>query len=433
MALLMPSHLRATDPHVMARVGGEGRSMVQVAAETASHNPGVAKILLASAETLKLSGTDHVIEELRSAARDRNRSRTLLEQLEAQESGRIQVGETPILHALRKSANRERLLSSLQSVEAHQVLKNRQLTNLTLFAPVRSAAGLPLDVAILTTAFLMEQRAFPTSLTLHDQVLRLAGQGGHGLEELYLSIFALAKRFSSEQLIALIAHVPNASSLHTLTRFIQEHAGTAPLIYSSVFASKNGGSVAAYLDKYPKTAVEDLSFALQLGVGGLNRLLEDKLPVYRCSVYTAATESKLFKGMLRPFVSLGVSSPAAAMVLKLAMLALGGFLLATSTRFRMTEKTAREYVIFPKFSMVRRAAFTALFLMLAILLGEPYLAQGEQKTPPVRWTSPLLGAAAAAPVPQKIETSKTMLDQHTILAIITFLVIQGVIYAVCLT
>lgn len=433
IALLMPSHLRATDPHVIARVGAEGRSLVQVAAETATHNPAVAKILLASAETLKLSGTDEVVDELRSAARERNRARTILEQLEAQESGRIQVGETPILNALRKSDNRKRLLESLQSVEAKQILRNRELTNLTLFASVKSAAGLPLDVAILTTAFLMEQRAFTASSTLHEQVLRLASQGGHGLEELHLSIFALAKRFSSEQLIALIAHVPNVNSLHTVTRFVQEHGESAPLIYSSVFASKNGGAVAAYLDEYPKTAKEDLSLALSSGVGGLNRLLEDQQPVYRCSVYNTFSESRFFEGMLRPFVSLGVSSPAATMLLKFAMLALGGFLLATSVRYWKAERTPQEYVIFPQFSLIRRAAFTALFLMLAVLLGEPYLAQGEQKTPPIRWTSPLLGvAAAAAPVPTKIETSTTMLDQHTILAIITFLVIQGVIYGVCL-
>lgn len=432
IALLMPAHLRATDPHVIEKLGAESRTLVQVAGEAATHNPAVAKLLLASAESLHLPGTESVIEEMRSADRDRNRSRTILEQLEAAEAGRIQVSETPILNALRKSANRDRLLASLQSVEAKQVLRNRDLTNLTLFASVKSAAGLPLEVSILTTAFLLEQRAFPLSLALHDQVLKLASQGGHSLEELYLSIFALAKRFSSEQVIALIANVPNANSLHTLTRFIQEHPTSTPLIYSSVFVSKEGGRVAAYLDKYPKTAIQDMSFALESGVGGLTRLLQDHQPVYRCSVYDAFTGPSFMKRFLRPFVSLTGSSPSAALLLKIGLLALGGFLLASSTRFRKRKPLEQEYVVFPKFSLVRRIAFTAVFLLLAILLGEPYLAQGEQKAPAIRWTSPLLGAAAS-PVPVKIEKSTPMLDQHTILAIITFLVIQCVIYAVCLT
>jgi len=434
LALLMPSHLRATDPFVITKLGREGKSLVQLAAETAPINPAVAKVLLASAESMNLGGTDVVIEELRAAARERGRARTILEELEAKESGRIQVSETTILTALRKAPNRERLLASLQSGEAKQVLRNRNLTNLTLFASVKSAAGLPLDVAILTTAFLLEQRALPPSLALHDQVLRQAAQPDYGLEELYLSMFALAKRFSSEQLIALMANVPDVNAMHILTRYIQEHASTAPLVFSAVFATKNGGGVAAYLDKYPKTAEEDLSFAFGAGIGGLNRVLEDQRPVYRCSVYDSVAGSSIFGGMLGPFVSLSAGAPTVAILLKIGLLALGGFLIATSTKFRRPNPEEKDYVFYPKYSLIRRGAFAALFVTLALILGEPYLAQGEQKTPPVRWSSPLLGAANAASqtaisTAQKITP---MLDPHTILAIVTFLVLQAVIYAVCL-
>ena len=431
IALLMPAHLRATDPHVIVKLGAEGKSLVQLAAETASHNPAVAKLLLASAEALQLPRTDTVVDELRSAAVDRKRSRTILEQLEAQEAGRIQVAETTILTALRKSDSRQRLLNSLESAEAKQILRNRDLTNLTLFASVKSAAGLPLEVSILTTAFLLEQRAFPPSLPLRDQILRLSTEGGQRLEELYLSIFALAKRFSSEQLIAMIAHVPNANSLHTLTRFVQEHADSTPLIFSSVIVSQNGSAVAAYLDKYPKTAAEDLSFALRSGASGLDRLLNDQQPVYQCSVYEAFTGSSSINALLRPFVSLATAAPAVAVLLKIALLALGAFLLATSSKFRGT--TENGYVVFPKLSLVRRAAFVALFLVLALIIGEPYLAQGEQKVSPIKWSSPLLGAAAAANSPSVTSQKSTpMFDQHTILAIVCFLVLQVAIYVVCL-
>ena len=84
----------------------------------------------------------------------------MLERLEEQEAGRIQVLETPVLTALRKASNREQLLNSLHGAEARQVLRTRERTNWTIFASTKSAAGVPLDVAVLTTAFLMEQRAF---------------------------------------------------------------------------------------------------------------------------------------------------------------------------------------------------------------------------------------------------------------------------------
>jgi hypothetical protein len=95
LALLMPAHLRATDPHVISKLGAESHSLVQLAAETATHNPAVAKILLACAESLKLPGTDRVVEELRAGARERTRTRTILEQLEAEESGRIAQSVQP--------------------------------------------------------------------------------------------------------------------------------------------------------------------------------------------------------------------------------------------------------------------------------------------------------------------------------------------------
>src|SRR5688500_6064075 len=160
LGLIMPAHLRALDPNVIRAHGAAGRSLVETAAETARHNPAVGKILLATAESLQLKGTDAVVEQLREAAADRTRSRTVLERLEEQEAGRIQVAETPVLTALRKPSNREQLLASLQSAEARQVLRTREWTNWTLFASTKSAAGAPLDVAVLTTAFLMEQRAF---------------------------------------------------------------------------------------------------------------------------------------------------------------------------------------------------------------------------------------------------------------------------------
>ena len=431
LALLMPAHLRAIDPHVLAQLGARGHSLVQKAAQTAIENPAVAKLLLTAAEELKLAGTDQVIDQLRETSVNRTRTRTLLEQFEAQASGRVQVTETTVLASLRKAANREQLTASLQSVEAKQILKNRSLTNLVLFAPVKSAAGLPLDVSILTAAFLMEPRAVNPAFQLRDELLRVSGNENQRLEETYLSLFALAKRLSSEQLIAFVARIPNLRALHTLTRYIQEKPGSLALVYSCVITSKHPGAVGQYLDHFPATAENDLSFALTSGSDALDRLLHDQQPVYRCGVYEAVSRTSFLKPILSPLIALSSSLPTVAAILKLALLALGAFLLATSLKFRKKPLTAESYVVFPQYSLLRRCAFASVFLLLAVVLGEPYLAQGNQTAPKVRWSSPLLAAAAPAPAaPARPSTS--MIDQHTILAITTFLVLQGLIYAVCL-
>jgi hypothetical protein len=170
---------------------------------------------------------------------------------------------------------------------------------------------------------------------------------------------------------------------------------------------------------------------MKSGIGGVERLFGDQRPVYRCSAYETVTGISGLRSILQPLVGLASSTPGLAIILKITLLALGGFLLATSMRFRKPRPEDQPYVFFPKYSLVRRGAFAALFLLLAIIIGEPYLAQGEQETPRSRVSFPLLGAAGPA-LPATVSKSTPMLDSHTILAIVTFLVLQGVIYTVCL-
>jgi hypothetical protein len=291
----------------------------------------------------------------------------------------------------------------------------------------------PLDVAVLTTAFLMEQRAFAPASRLRDEVLRMTSDPkSKELEELYLSIFALAKRFSSEQIIALTENLPTAAALHSITRFMQENAASTPLLYSATVVSKNGGAVAAYLERFYRDAENDLAFALSTGVEGLNFVLAQQQPVYRCKFYEAVAQQSWVQFTYRPLLSLGTNAPVLALLMKFALIATGGFLLVYSLKFRRTEAADTSFVFFPQFSVARRAAFACVFLLLAIVLGEPYLAQGEQKAPALTVHFPILAAANAAPDNSKVQSTTPMIDQHTILAITTFLVLQALIYAICL-
>ena len=434
LGLIMPAHLRAVDPYVIKAHAKAGKSLVETAAETARHNPAVAKVLLGAAEQLRLPGTDVVVEQLRETAADRSRSRTVLELLESQESGRIQVAETPVLTAMRRPINRQHVLNSLQSIEAKQVLLTKERTNWTIFASTKSAAGVPLDVAVLTTAFLMEQRAFAPASRLRDEILQMTGDPkARQLEEFYLNIFALAKRFSSEQIIALTGNLPTSAALQSITRHMQERAQATQLLYSAVVISKNGGAIAQYVDRFPIDAEKDLAFALSAGTQGLNFLLERQQPVYRCKVYDAVSQQRWLGFIYRPLLGLGKNTPALALLLKFLLIGAGAFVIAYSLRYRPAPPVESRFVFFPRFSLARRAAFACVFLLLAVVLGEPYLAQGEQRKPPIQVHFPILGAAGAAPEIPKVQSNTSpMIDQHTILAIVTFLVLQGLIYAICL-
>jgi hypothetical protein len=261
-AVLLPVHLGAINPRVLEESRYQGKTLLQFSAENALARPAVSKITLHAAEELQLEGTAEVLEVLREGAELPPKTGTTMRVLERASAGRVQTQETPALVALRRKEDREQLAASFRSMDAMRILLNRRLTNLTLFAPVNSGAGYPLDASILTTAFLMEQRAFGANAgaesTLREDVLLLAARGistnqVEALEECYLDMFALAKRFSSEQLIAFVSNVQSYRALDRLARILQEKPKAMPLIFSAVVLSRDGARVAKYLDAFPET------------------------------------------------------------------------------------------------------------------------------------------------------------------------------------
>src|SRR5262249_17696079 len=140
-----------------------------------------AKILLRAAEDLRLEGTEQALAILRDRAEMRPAPRNILQQMELAMIGRAEVQEVPVLNALKSRENRAQCVRSLRSPEASRILQNGSITNLAFFAPVSSAAGFPLESAILTTAFLIDQGAFGANVrtepTLKDDIIKISALG----------------------------------------------------------------------------------------------------------------------------------------------------------------------------------------------------------------------------------------------------------------
>lgn len=425
--LLVPAHLRAVDPRVLQQMES-GKTLPVLAIETATTNEAAAKVLLLAAEQLELAGTDAALDFLRETQRN-PQNPTAMQQLEMERAGLGRVQEVPVLVALRPSAARFRIANSLSSPEARQVLANRSLTNLSLFAPVTSAAGFPFEASILTTAFLIEERAFAPML--HREVVELAGSPQvEELEEFYINVLALAKRFSSAQIIGLIQRLPTIEALDAVTRAFQNHPDHESLVYASVLASNDGEAAANYIRAHHQTALADLSLALGSGLAPFNYLVSSGDPVFRSDVFDEFAADPRLRGIFEPLLGLAIRSPAAALLVKFLLLASGAFCLAYAGRFA---KQAAEngYVLIPRFVLIRRAAAAAVLLVLLIIIGEPYLARGGAEEPERPRVSFNFAALTAPPVAPS-QTSSFMIDPQTLLAMATFLVLQSAIYVVCL-
>lgn len=427
--LLVPAHLRAVDPRVLQGMAA-GKTLPVLAIETATTNEAAAKILLLAAERLDLAGTEAALDFLRETQSTRQNS-SVLAQLESERAGRTRVREAPVLAALRPSAARFRAANSLQSAEARRVLANRSLTNTVLFAPVTSAAGFPFEAAILTAAYLVDQRAFAP--TLHREVLELtASSRTEEIEEFYLNILALAKRFSSAQIAGITAGLPTLGALDAVTRAIQNHPEAVPFIYSAVLASDNPERVAIYLRNHPEIGVADLSLALASGLAPLNYLVTSGDPVFRSHYYDEFAADRRLRSLFEPLLSLAIRSPGLAMLAKLALLGFGAFCIAFAGRFAKPTLD-QAYVLVPRFVFIRRAAAGLVLLMLLVIFSEPYLARGgaeEPERPRVTFSLAALAAPIAPASPP--QPTSVMIDPQTALAIATFLALQSVLYVICL-
>lgn len=424
--LLVPAHLRAVDPRVLQQMDA-GKTLPVLAIETATTNEAAAKMLLLAAEQLDLAGTEAALDFLRET-QSTPQNPTVLAQLESDRGGKNRVQEIPVLVALRPAAARFRVANSLGSDEARKVLANRSITNTMLFAPVTSAAGFPFEAAILTTAYLVDQRALAP--TLHREVISLTSSTRiEEIEEFYLNILALAKRFSSAQIASLTAKLPTVAALDAVTRSFQNHPDGQGIIYSAVLANADGESVGAYLRMHPQTGVADLSLGLASGVAPLNQLVASGNPVFRSAVYDEFASDPRLQGLMERLLAVAIRSPAGALLLKIALLGLGAACLAYAGRFAKITGENR-YVVIPRLSLIRRISAALVVFMLLMILGEPYLARGgaeEPERPRVTFSLAALAPPVSAPQPTSV-----MIDPQTLLAIVTFLTLQSVIYVICL-
>jgi hypothetical protein len=86
-------------------------------------------------------------------------------------------------------------------------------------------------------------------------------------------------------------------------------------------------------------------------------------------------------------------------------------------------------VWFPQFRFARQLVFSVLLVALLVVLGEPYLAHGkanEVPPPTVQWSLPIL----AETINSTPETSTSMINPSTIVALSIFFLIQASLYTI---
>ena len=114
------------------------------------------------------------------------------------------------------------------------------LTNTTMFPPVTSAAGQPLEAVIVLAGLLSQTDQFSSGLREKIEFLAAHANGGgtvEALETVYFDLLSLGKRLEWPQLTEFIRRIEDTTTLHDLAEAVRTLEQKLPILYSAVILS----------------------------------------------------------------------------------------------------------------------------------------------------------------------------------------------------
>jgi hypothetical protein len=429
---LVPMHLRAVDASVLQRAGDGKTSLVDrgLALERAN-NAEAARLILQVAQDEKLPW----IGELASSLAAHPENERLFP------GGPMLPASTPVTKLVIQSENREGVLAYLKatgSPAVRELLAARDLTNTVLFPPSSSASGQAFDAAVSVGGLLLAGNFLAPGL--RDAIVDRAALArtrptAQPLEEILMDIMSLGQRLDWGQLTAFVNGVDDPETLNTLTGAARNAGAQLPALFAAVALSQKPGEVAAYLSEFSRTGLPDLEASLRYGEGGVDELLRRHQRLYSSPLRQRWTAA----GPLAPFFRAGSDYALRitwfALMVKWFFYVSGGFLLAAAGHCAWPALAEMEEPLRVRgIHLARELLFALGFLLVVLLLSEPFLAQESQKEEfAFRLRLPLAGAAAASTNP--LDKTKLMdkLDYtRSLMTLLLFFVLQGLLYCACL-
>ena len=333
--------------------------------------------------------------------------------------------------------NRGRLLDVLQASgnpAVQELLRCRLLTNTVVFAPSASASGQALDAALSITGLLLAEDKVTSSLS--NAVFSLAATANHGgspqaLEEVLMDFMSLGQRLNWGQLAQFVNQVPDPETLRLLSAIARRYENQLPLLFASVTLSGKPADVTRYVVTYSQTGLGDLGTSLRYGTGGLQELLRQQQRLYRSTFRQQLGRNPAVGAALGFAVDYGWRVPGAALAVKWLFYLASGFFLAMALHFALPAVSALEQPLQVRgFHIAREILFALGFLVVILLVSEPFLAQESQKAAfAIRLRLPTVGNVIAAGKPG---VKASFMDPKSLLTLLLFFVLQSLLYTACL-
>ena len=434
------SEVQARVDIVQAQVGADKRTESAIAEEivegqgtalAASNQLGAAQLFLAAARSAWISNSHTLSDAIAnlstrpSGVKNSARFGDLL-----QPTPKESFAEFIIV-----SERRTRALVLLRASSdplTQELMRLRGLTNTVLFPASGSASGQAFDAAIAIAGLLNEDAHIAPGLG--KALLTLATDANRGanpqmVEQALMDLMSLGQRFDWGQLATFVENINNTDTLRILTALVRRDE-SVPVVYAAVCMTGNGAGVARYLSNFSKTGLNDLRLSLSYGVGGVNQLLQSNRRL--CDSPVCERMAALSARSL-PTVGLtfALREPGQALAAKWFLYLLGGFFVAVAFHYARCVTVLEKPLEVRGFHVAREVVFALGFLLVVLLLSEPFLSQGSQKTDfPFRLRLPTVGSGfAAASTGAK---PPIMNNESSLISLLLFFVLQAFLYVACL-
>jgi hypothetical protein len=437
--LLVPIHLRAVDASVLQKAGDRPPALIQHGLDLVREDKLGAGQLLLKATPADVPGR----EQLRAAVNhlaavhpslviSGGDASPVMQRLFGSDPEPSKTGFESLAEFVVRLENREVVLEFLQgstSSAVQELLRCRALTNTVIFSPSMSASGQAFDAAISIAGLLIEENRLTPHL--RDSISTLAananrGTGSQPLEQALLDLMSLGQRFNWGQLAAFTAQVEDSETLRLLAEQAR-HEGHLPELFTAVELSGQPAAVVKYLMNFNQTGFADLSASLRYGAGGVSELLLRDQQLLATSSFNQKIETlPVVRSVFEFAVACARWTPGLALALKWLAYVTAGFLIAFALHFAQPAVPALELPLQVRgFHFAREILFALGFLVVMLLVTEPFLSQGSQSVEfPLRIHLPSLGG-----VPSKItQTHPIIMNNLSLLTLLLFFVLQALLY-----
>lgn len=439
LGLLIPAHLRAVDASVVLSAGRQGDSLLQRGKSLVeSGRLGAAQLLVLAAHTVQMSGWDRLGDAVTNRAMQNPAALYWGNDTRVKSLFNSEPGDNSFSAFIVQRENREAALADLgksQSAAVQELLRSRALQHTVLLPSSSSVGGQAFDAVVAVCGLLLDGNhlTVPLGRYIQEQASQAnRGSGSQALEQVLMDFGSLGEHLNWDQLTVMVAEIPDATTLHQLADETSAANERLPLLFAAVQLSDDPGAVASYVAKYPKTGLDDISSSLWYGANGVKELVDSGQRFYTSGTMRWVATRTPLGGLYYFAAARSLQNPWLVLAAKWLCYLLAGFLFAAALHFSRRPASGLEQPLQVRgFHLAREFLFSLGFLLMVLLLSEPFLAQESQKGGGVsfRLHLPMAGGSIPAGI---AGIKQTVMNPTILLTLLVFFVLQALIYVSCL-